>query len=119
MRNLSEAVLYEGLAEEAAELAAISSKMARILRNENPAGITMEECYNKVIEELSDVTLYLNELNICPSNDTIATKYNRWNERLDIMGQSGTKQCGNHSTKNLKKPNWEDLVHLQEKGPIY
>lgn len=49
------AATIEQLAEEAAELAAAASKLARIVREENPARLTFEEAYLAMVEELVDV----------------------------------------------------------------
>lgn len=53
--TVGKAAAIEMLAEEAAELSAIASKCARILRGENPARMTYEEAEAKAIEEIADV----------------------------------------------------------------
>ena len=51
------AALYEQLAEESAELAAAASKVARILRGENPSRMETYEANQHLIEEMTDVRL--------------------------------------------------------------
>ena len=53
--RIGKAAAWEQLDEEAAELSAIASKCARILRGENPARMTYEEAEAKAIEEIADV----------------------------------------------------------------
>jgi len=53
--RVGKAAAWEQLDEEAAELSAIASKCARILRGENPARMTYEEAEAKAIEEIADV----------------------------------------------------------------
>lgn len=58
---LSQAALYEGLAEEASELAQAALKAARILRDENPTPIHLDEAEKNIKEEFSDVCLMARE----------------------------------------------------------
>ncbi len=52
---IGDAAAWEQLSEEAAELSAITSKLARIIRGENPARMTLKEAEAKAIEEIADV----------------------------------------------------------------
>lgn len=53
--RIGKAAAWEQLAEEAAELSAIASKAARILRGNNPARMTYDEAEAKASEEITDV----------------------------------------------------------------
>lgn len=53
--RVGKAAAWEQLDEEAAELSAIASKCARILRGDNPARMTYYEAEAKAIEEIADV----------------------------------------------------------------
>lgn len=79
---ISEAGLYEMLAEEASELAAAALKMSRVLREESPTPITREEATAHVNEEAGDVANCL-DLLLIPNlqHDRIA-KIKRMCDRL-------------------------------------
>ena len=81
--RLSEAALYEQLAEEAAELAAAASKAARIMRGENPARCSLLHAKGKVVSEYSDVVLSAVEASVAASQEQIASKRRRWMDALD------------------------------------
>lgn len=53
--RIGEAAALEQLAEEAAELSAAASKVARILRGQNPARMTYSEAFEKMVEEIADL----------------------------------------------------------------
>jgi len=82
-QKVSEAGLYEQLAEEAAELAHAALKKARILRGENPTPMLSATADKHVIEELSDVVLCARILNVAPDEDVMTTKQERWIKRLN------------------------------------
>lgn len=52
---IGEAAALEMLAEEAAELSAAASKLARIVRGENPARLGIYDATENLAEELTDV----------------------------------------------------------------
>lgn len=79
---ISDASLYDQLAEEATELAHACLKMARKLRNENPTPMTMADIDSYVIEEYTDVVLCAMILKLYPNNEMISFKQKRWNSRL-------------------------------------
>ena len=89
IKKLSDAALFEQLAEECVELAHASLKMARKLRNENPTPKTIEEIYDSVIEELADVTLTssilieLDNLDATSIENLANEKARRWIKRLE------------------------------------
>lgn len=82
--QLSEAALYEGLAEEATELAHAAQKMARIKRGENPTPSQESEVILNLIEEFSDVQLYTEVLGLSVSDTVISDKFKRWCRRLQF-----------------------------------
>lgn len=75
---------YEQLAEEAAELAQASLKLARVLRKENPTPVTLGEAMDHVIEEYSDIVLMATHLKLYADKDIMEQKnsrfYSRWME---------------------------------------
>lgn len=79
---ISEAAVYEQLAEEAAELAQAASKCARILRGENPTPVSWEEAYKNLIEEFTDVKVCGNELNLIVDMEIYSAKMRRWQHRI-------------------------------------
>lgn len=81
--KLSEAALFEGLAEEATELAHAAQKLARIKRGENPTISNESETILNLIEEFSDVKLYADILGLTVSDSVIEEKFKRWCRRLD------------------------------------
>lgn len=52
---IGEAAAVEMVAEESAELAAAASKLARILRGENPARTDIVQAWNELLDEINDV----------------------------------------------------------------
>lgn len=80
--HLSVAALYEGVAEEAAELAAAASKTARILRDENPTPVVYHESVRNLIEELSDLQNYLDLLYLKSQPDLQKEKMDRFINRV-------------------------------------
>lgn len=80
--KLSEAALYEQLAEECVELSHACLKKARKLRGENPTPIEMDEIDNSVEEEFTDVSLVSTLLDIHPNLHMYWEKYDRWCQRL-------------------------------------
>lgn len=79
---LSDAALYEQLAEECVELAHACQKKARKLRGENPTPMEMEDIDNNVVEEYTDVQLVISLLNIREDITLYWEKYDRWCQRL-------------------------------------
>lgn len=77
--------VYEQLAEEAAELAQAALKCARILRNENPTPLKMDDCVGNLVEEATDVAVCLGELDIRTSPDIFKLKRDRWVKRIEEM----------------------------------
>jgi len=81
------------LAEEAAELAAATSKLERkILYPSNPTPKTAEECFDAVNEEFADVLLVASQLShhgICTRESVeswLRFKDERWKERMALKG---------------------------------
>ena len=62
IKNLSEPVRLEQLAEEAAELAHAALKLARILRGENPTPVGEAEARERLTEEVADVMVTVDSL---------------------------------------------------------
>lgn len=81
-KRMSQAALYDILAEEATELAHAALKMSRKLRNESPTPMSISEITAYVIEEYSDVSLCARILDLEADEDLIKFKQNRWNMRL-------------------------------------
>lgn len=79
---LSDAALYEQLAEECVELAHACQKKARKLRGENPTPMEMVDIDDNVVEEYTDVQLVAGLLNIYIDLPLYWDKYDRWCKRL-------------------------------------
>ena len=62
IEKVGEPAALELLAEECVELAHAALKLARIERGENPSPLGREECIAKVIEEMADLRICLDEL---------------------------------------------------------
>lgn len=83
--NLSEAALYEQLAEECVELAHACQKKARLLRGENPTPLNEFEIDAMVEEEKTDVSLVCDLLDLHVWRDMYYKKIDRWAERLGYI----------------------------------
>lgn len=68
VEHIGLAAIYEGIAEEAAELAAAAAKMGRILRGQNPTGINYDECKGRVVTELTHLSMYTSDIGLFPNN---------------------------------------------------
>lgn len=80
------AAAYEQLAEECAELSKAALKVSRILRDENPTPVTMQEAMQNLNEEVTDIQ---NCIQILVENDCITIdvmqafkKLERWEQRI-------------------------------------
>lgn len=80
--NISEASLYEQLAEECCELAHACLKKARVLRGENPTPVTSEQASQNVIEELTDICVASEVLGLYADTDIFWDKMERWAGRI-------------------------------------
>ena len=80
--KVSMPALYAMLAEEAAELAHAACKAFRYTEGSNPTPLSSDDIYDKLIEELSDVTLITHILGIQPNENIMQAKLQRWEERL-------------------------------------
>lgn len=80
--QLSEAALYEQLAEECVELAHACQKKARLLRGENPTPLTKSDIDAMIDEEYTDVCLVAHLLYLHVDNEIYWFKLERWSERL-------------------------------------
>lgn len=90
--DISTPALLELMAEECTELAHASLKLARVLRGDNPTPRTIEECEQKLVEELADVRLvadrvtnepWFNETYISLFEWYIKEKTRRWKKRME------------------------------------
>ena len=81
-QKVSEAALYEQLAEECVELAHAALKLARIKRGENPTPISSEEAMGAVMEEYTDLRLVAYVLEMGWDIEMFEQKLLRWNKRL-------------------------------------
>lgn len=87
--EIGEEALLEQIAEESAELAQASLKLARKMRGENPTPKTQDECVARVLEEIADVYLTIDEWLkgkppgfIQQINSTMEYKLERWEGRI-------------------------------------
>jgi hypothetical protein len=83
---IGEPAMLEQLAEECMELGKAALRKARVIRDENPTPVTIEEADKNLIEETTDVMICLEELKL---NKDPAISYDkrkrfltRWEEKL-------------------------------------
>lgn len=82
--RVSDDELLAGAAEECMELAhALLKERRAIMQGENPTNIDPCTAYENMIEELSDVDLYMQVLGFLPDKKIQLHKMNRWIERLN------------------------------------
>lgn len=81
--KIGEAAVYEQLAEEAAELAQAALKVARILRDENPTPVPLDEARTNALEEFTDVCVCANDLGLKSDYRFYSMKTNRWKKRIE------------------------------------
>ncbi len=81
-KAIGEPALYEGLAEEAVELAKEALKLARILRGENPTSADERSTRRSLIEEYTDLTIYLDVLDISIDSKVYRIKKGRMADRI-------------------------------------
>lgn len=90
---ISHPAMLEQLAEECCELGHAALKLSRVLREENPTPVTVEEAEKAFMEEVVDVDMCISELDMTVLtmsmneakkfyNDTHDRKMKRWEERL-------------------------------------
>jgi multidrug resistance efflux pump len=82
VQEVPPAALYEQMAEEAAELAKASLKMARVIRSENPTPVTQREAMAQMVEELSDLMVVCDVAEVAPDEQIKEYKLKRWAERI-------------------------------------
>lgn len=93
MKKIVEAISLEerlaGLAEECSELAQASLKLRRAYTQLNPTPVSEDDAYEKFLEEVADVGLYLDSMIInWKSVERIkAEKLKRWEDRLSSVGK--------------------------------
>lgn len=85
MIKMSVCELLAGLAEECAELAQAALKLRRCYDGTNPTPADEDEQYEKLLEEIGDVELYLDQLSINRNviQDYKQMKLERWQKRLE------------------------------------
>ena len=81
-QKVSEAALYEQLAEECVELAHAALKLARIKRGENPTPISVEGALGAVMDEYTDLRLVAYVLEMGWDIEVFEQKLLRWHKRL-------------------------------------
>lgn len=74
--------LLEGLAEEAAELAQVALKAARILRGENPTPADYTKTGKALVEEYTDLRIYAGILNLLIDPHIFSDKKERMVARI-------------------------------------
>ena len=86
IKNLSEPVRLEQLAEEAAELAHAALKLSRILRGESPTPVSEAEAHEALVREIADVMVCVDAVTDTRMLRDIGTyctaKKDRWEQRL-------------------------------------
>jgi len=87
---IGEPAVLEMMAEEYMEAGQAALKLARIIRNENPTPVLIEEAVDHLLEEISDANLSAsqwlrNQPDECAEkmNDNADAKLDRWYQRLN------------------------------------
>lgn len=80
--HLSEAALYEQLAEECTELSHACLKKARFLRGENPTPLSSSDIDDMLEEEYTDVELVSAIIGLEINDNLYYEKSDRWYFRL-------------------------------------
>lgn len=122
IRSLGEPALLEQLAEECAELAHATLKLARLERGENPTPKTEEECVENLLEELGDVNLCMSVVEAnrgihirCLSVDKKA----RWSQRIREARGETPKEKKTRQSEFLKIfPNAEPKEGVMDICPL-
>ena len=86
-QKVSEAALYEQLAEECVELAHAALKLARIKRGENPTPVSVEDAMGAVMEEYTDFRVVAYVLEMGWDIDVFEQKLIRWHKRLGEVNE--------------------------------
>lgn len=81
IEKIGEPAMYEQLAEECTELAQAALKVARILRDENPTPVTIDDALESVGEEYTDIIQCAIELSINIDEVQLVEKRQRFLER--------------------------------------
>lgn len=82
IKQVGAPALFEGVAEEAAELAKAALKVARVMRRENPTPVTLDDAAREVVVEYSDLRIYIDILRIFVDGEVYDEKKQRFVERL-------------------------------------
>ena len=82
IKQVGAPALFEGVAEEAAELAKAALKVARVMRKENPTPVTLDDAAREVVLEYTDLRIYIDILRIYADGDVYDEKKQRFIERL-------------------------------------
>ena len=77
--------LLAGLAEEASELAQAALKLRRAYSGKNVTPVSQEDAYDKLLEEIADVGLYIQmlDINLAEVCKIRMKKQDRWVRRLE------------------------------------
>lgn len=81
IEKIGEPAMYEQLAEECVALAQAALEVARILRDENPIPITIDDALESVGEEYTDIIQCAIELSINIDEVQLVEKRQRFLER--------------------------------------
>lgn len=82
IKQVGAPALFEGIAEEAVELAKAALKTARVMRKENPTPVTLDDAAREVVVEYSDLRIYIDILRIFVDGEVYDEKKQRFVERL-------------------------------------
>lgn len=82
-KNLTPESTFELGCEECCELGQAFAKLARVMRQENPTPVTLEEALNNVEEEFVDILLVAIVARVPVNEDLLERKINRWYDRTN------------------------------------
>ena len=82
VEKIGEAAVFEGIAEEAVELAHEAQKLARILRRQNPTDADVSKTVDNIIVEYTHLRLYLDDVGFEPSESVRKKAIERFEGRI-------------------------------------
>lgn len=100
---------FEGLAEEATEVAQAALKIARILRGESPTPVTLEEAISNLEKEWTQLNIYTTDLGLEVDEKVCAKAITRFEKRMELKKLE-------ERLEDLKQPH-QPVLHINLTNP--
>lgn len=101
---------FEGLAEEATEVAQVALKIARILRGESPTPVTLEEAISNLEKEWSQLNIYAVDLGLEVNGKVCEKAVKRFEKRMELKKLE-------EALENLKQQPQQPTLHINLTNP--